>query len=560
MKIVIVGAGFTGLQLAKLLVNERNDVVLIDNSEDRTKYASNSIDCSVLNADGNSLATLEMAGISKADALVCVTESDEVNMVTCSLVDAVYPNVLKIARVRNYSYYVNRDSVKKAQEDKIKKLLKPQVPKLPPMPKAFSKFLKESEHGEENREDNKTENAELENKMSSSSVASLDNALKTSVSSENSSEKSQTVVEKSRPIYGIDYMIHPDVEAAAAIVRAVENGAVGDVISFDDSSLQIARVPIMEGSAFDGHKLMDLRTITDIRMLVAYFEENGFTRLPDGNTVMMSGCTLGVLATKEDLNSILELAGSKQKELKKIAVFGAGKIGTLVVSKIIEPHQSSVLRKLSDKMLRRNQDIVIVENDEALAASASEKFPSVRVFRADPTDENFLIDEGINEFDLAICASRNHEMNMILSAFLESIGVKQAISLVSSSSFSSIAQKLGIDVAIPLRDVIVDSIMSHLRGSVVKGIHTINEGNLEIIECKVAEGSVVAGKAIKEIAQSGKFLVLLCRKENEEHYSIVNGNTVLDADCQVVLIVLSELSSKVLEIFGNQSGTEKKDS
>ena len=116
MKIVIVGAGFTGLQLAKILVNERNDVVIIDNDEERTKYASNSIDCSVLNADGNSLATLERAEISKADALVCVTESDEVNMVTCSLVDAIYPNVLKIARVRNYEYYVNRDSVNKARE------------------------------------------------------------------------------------------------------------------------------------------------------------------------------------------------------------------------------------------------------------------------------------------------------------------------------------------------------------------------------------------------------------------------------------------------------------
>ena len=29
-------------------------------------------------------------------------------------------------------------------------------------------------------------------------------------------------------------MIHPDVEAADAIVQAVENGAVGNVITFDN--------------------------------------------------------------------------------------------------------------------------------------------------------------------------------------------------------------------------------------------------------------------------------------------------------------------------------------
>ena len=36
-------------------------------------------------------------------------------------------------------------------------------------------------------------------------------------------------------------MIHPDVEAADAIVKAVENGAVGSILAFDDSDLEIAR-------------------------------------------------------------------------------------------------------------------------------------------------------------------------------------------------------------------------------------------------------------------------------------------------------------------------------
>lgn len=105
MKIVIVGAGFTGIQLAKLLVNEKNDVIIIENNEEIARHVSNQLDCNVIVADGNSLETLEEAGISDSDALVCVTESDEVNMITCSLVDAVYPEILKIARVRNYAYY-----------------------------------------------------------------------------------------------------------------------------------------------------------------------------------------------------------------------------------------------------------------------------------------------------------------------------------------------------------------------------------------------------------------------------------------------------------------------
>ena len=89
MKIVIIGAGFTGVQLAKRLINEKNDVVLIDNDEATVRHASNRLDCSVIQADGNDLSNLEDAGIAKADALVCVTDDDEINMITCSLVDSV---------------------------------------------------------------------------------------------------------------------------------------------------------------------------------------------------------------------------------------------------------------------------------------------------------------------------------------------------------------------------------------------------------------------------------------------------------------------------------------
>ena len=85
MRIVIVGAGFTGIQLAKILINEKNNVVVIDNDEESMRHISNRLDCSVLVADGNNLETLEKAGIAKADAMVCVTSSDEVNMITCSL-------------------------------------------------------------------------------------------------------------------------------------------------------------------------------------------------------------------------------------------------------------------------------------------------------------------------------------------------------------------------------------------------------------------------------------------------------------------------------------------
>ena len=39
MRIFVVGAGFTGMQLAKELIAEKNDVVLVENDAERVRHA-----------------------------------------------------------------------------------------------------------------------------------------------------------------------------------------------------------------------------------------------------------------------------------------------------------------------------------------------------------------------------------------------------------------------------------------------------------------------------------------------------------------------------------------
>ena len=479
MNVVIIGAGFTGVQLASLLVDEKNQVVLIDNEEEVTRHVVDRLDCTVLTKDGNSLENLEEAGIAKADALVCLTSSDEVNMITCSLVDAVYPDILKIARVRNYAYYVNSAVAQKTHAN------------------AFS-----GNH---------------------------------------------------RPLYGIDYMIHPDVEAADAIVKAVENGAISTVLSFDGSEKLISRIKIEKESVLAGHKLMDLPSLTNLSMFVAYVEKNGKTSLPSGQTLMEAGCVLGVLCEKCDITEVLKLCGSEQRELKKIAVIGAGRIGTLVASKLSEQKKVSIFQRLKNRSLKNSTKIAIIDTDSEKAKIASEKFPEAKVLCGDAMDESFLREEGIPSYDLAICATHNHELNMVLAAYLESLGVGQSVSLVNNSAFSSIAQKLGVDVSIALRDVVVDSIMSHMRGKSVKEIHTVTNGDLEIIECELASSSKVIGKKMKEVAAPGKFLVLLDRHAGKTDYEFVGGETVLNAGDHLVLISNSDFTIQNLEFFGNTS-------
>ncbi|MCQ2575631.1 MAG: NAD-binding protein [Treponema sp.] len=480
MKIIIVGAGFTGIQLAKLLCSEKNNTVtLIDNDDDAIRHCSNMVDCTVINEDGNDLEVLIKAGIEKADALVCVTASDEVNMITCSLVDAVFPDILKIARVRNYAYYA------------------------------------------------KTTQAE--------------------------NKRTDEFTSKHRPLYGINYMINPDVEAAEAIVTAVENGAVGNVLTFDESDLQLTRITVNEGSSFDGITLKEIRSKTEVTFLVAYIEKDGETSLPAGDSIVNAGNVLGILVHKSDIPELLSLCGSEQKNLRRVALIGAGRIGTIIAEKLLaHTKKARGLSKIFFKT-RNDIDLAIIDSDSELTKEASERFPRARVICGDATDENLLREEKLTDYDLAICATHNHELNMILSAYLEKKGVGQSISLVTGGDFVTIGDMLGVDVCVPLRDTVVDSIMSHLRGKAVKEIHTVNSGELEIVECEVGTGSKASGKLLKEIADSGSFLVLLSRSTNGEQYSIASGNTQFYPGDHIVLITQADNSKKILSFFAGKA-------
>jgi trk system potassium uptake protein TrkA len=103
VKIIIIGAGKVGSQIAQTLSAENHDVTIIDKKEDIRQDLDNNLDIMTIVGNGANVRILEEAGIRGADMLIAVTRSDEVNMIAC--MTAKQFNVAKkIARIRNTDY------------------------------------------------------------------------------------------------------------------------------------------------------------------------------------------------------------------------------------------------------------------------------------------------------------------------------------------------------------------------------------------------------------------------------------------------------------------------
>jgi trk system potassium uptake protein TrkA len=99
VKVLIVGAGDIGVELAKVLARrEANSIVLIEENEALCESLATELDALVLHGDGTHPEILTKAGIEDADALVAVTGSDAINTVIVMLGHraGVAKNVVKL--------------------------------------------------------------------------------------------------------------------------------------------------------------------------------------------------------------------------------------------------------------------------------------------------------------------------------------------------------------------------------------------------------------------------------------------------------------------------------
>lgn len=104
MKVIVCGAGQVGLNIARQLATEGNDVTILDQSEETIRAVSDTLDVQALVGHGADPDALERAGAKDADMIIAVTFADEVNMVACQVAHSIFNVPTKIARVRRQSF------------------------------------------------------------------------------------------------------------------------------------------------------------------------------------------------------------------------------------------------------------------------------------------------------------------------------------------------------------------------------------------------------------------------------------------------------------------------
>ncbi len=103
MRIIIAGAGAVGTHLAKLLSREKQDIYLMDESEEKLSALGNNFDLMTVVASPISIQALKDVGVSDADLFIAVTPDEGTNSMACMLARSLGAKKT-VARIDKYEY------------------------------------------------------------------------------------------------------------------------------------------------------------------------------------------------------------------------------------------------------------------------------------------------------------------------------------------------------------------------------------------------------------------------------------------------------------------------
>ncbi len=101
MKMIVMGGGKTGRNLARTLLDRKYEVSVIERDRARCARLADDLDAAIFRGDGTNVSVLEAAGTQEADCFMAVTGVDQDNLVASQLAKEHFHAKKVIARVND---------------------------------------------------------------------------------------------------------------------------------------------------------------------------------------------------------------------------------------------------------------------------------------------------------------------------------------------------------------------------------------------------------------------------------------------------------------------------
>jgi len=204
-------------------------------------------------------------------------------------------------------------------------------------------------------------------------------------------------------------------------------------------------------------------------------------------------------------------------------IVGAGTVGYSLALELVESAHDDF-------------EILLVERERNRAAELREELGDL-VVQGDGTEVTFLENIGLGRADLLIAVTGDDGANLVACQVAKHLfHVGRTIARVNNPRNERLFQTLGIDSTVSAAAAVLAQIEFTLpEHTVVPLVHLRGTG-LEVIDLHVQEGSLAAGKRIRELVLPDQTLIsLVVGLDGTPH--VPNGDTVLRVGDEVIAVI-----------------------
>ena len=330
---------------------------------------------------------------------------------------------------------------------------------------------------------------------------------------------------------GLSMIINPEYAAAVEISRLLRFPSADKIDTFAKGRVELLNLVITEDSPFVNKTLIDVakRVLSDI--LICTVERGDDIFIPNGAFILRANDKINIVASAVNSREFFTKIGYDTHQVKDTMIIGGG----------------TMTYYLAEILLKMGIKVKIVEQNREKCETLSENLPRATIINGDATNQEILIEEGINGCDSFVSLTGIDETNIILSLFAKTRTSGKIVTKIDRISFDDIINTFNVGSLIYPDKIAADYIVSYVRamqnsiGSNVETLIKLNGGRVEALEFKILKGSPVIGIPLMQLNLKRDILIGCINRRGM--IIIPKGqNTIEEGDTVIVVTTKSGLS------------------
>ena len=337
---------------------------------------------------------------------------------------------------------------------------------------------------------------------------------------------------------GIDMLFFPEKIASDEIIDMLKHTASTDSMDFARGKLQLVVFRLDDDSPILDMKVAEFTAAmtaasAQAQLRIIAIARKGETIIPKFDTRFAYNDPLYIIAKREGIPAILKFLGKDNIEVDKVMILGGSEIGEMVAAQLARQQLDSVK---------------IIDIDKNRCRELTEKLPSdVMVANGDARNSDFLVEEGIREYDALVACTGNDEANILSCVVAKKFGVARTVAQVENLEYVRLAEDMGVDVVINKKLITAGRIFKFTLSDKVRFVRYMSGTDAEVLEYTAAPDSKVTRGALKDIDFPRNAIIGGVIRGSESFIAV--GDTRIEPYDRVAVFALPDTVKEVDKFF-----------